>query len=241
MDSSYALRVAGHKARMRGFDLAVKVLRLNQPRLMIGPGSITRLADHIGTYGFERLLVVTDPGIVKLGLQSDCVERLVANGIDVLVYDAIEPNPTEQQIERGIALARAERSEAVLGFGGGSAIDAAKVIAAGVTNDKPVARSEGPFKVRRQPLPTFRRPDHVGNRGGGDDRGSRHQRGRAAQVPGCRPEAGAARRRSRPGDHRRAAAGDHRRDRHGRAHARDRVLRLAPAPRPRASAPRRRR
>jgi alcohol dehydrogenase len=162
VDSSYALRVAAHKAKMRGFDLAVKVLPFNQPRLMIGPGSIDRLADHIGTYGFERLLLVTDAGIVKLGLHGGCVERLESNGIDVVVFDEIEPNPTERQVESGIALARRERSEAVLGFGGGSAIDAAKVIAAGVTNDKPVAKMEGPFKVRKPPLPLFAVPTTSG-------------------------------------------------------------------------------
>ena len=155
MDSPYALRVVAHKARMRGFDVAVKVLPFNQPRLMIGPGSIDRLADHVGTYGFERLLLVTDAGIVKLGLHSGCVERLESHGIEVTVFDEIEPNPTERQIEDGIALARRERSEAVLGFGGGSAMDAAKVIAAGATNDKPVAKMEGPFKVRKPPLPLF--------------------------------------------------------------------------------------
>ncbi|MFA9400837.1 MAG: iron-containing alcohol dehydrogenase, partial [Acidobacteriota bacterium] len=97
MDFSYALRVAAHKAKMRGFDVAVKVLPFNQPRLMIGPGSIDRLADHIGTYGFERLLLVTDAGIVELGLHSGCAERLESYGIDVVVFDEIEPNPTERQ------------------------------------------------------------------------------------------------------------------------------------------------
>lgn len=162
VDSSYALRVVAHKAKMRGFDLAVKVLPFNQPRLLIGPGSIDRLADHVGTYGFERLLVVTDAGIVELGLHGGCVERLESNGIDVVVFDEIEPNPTEQQIENGIALARRERSEAVLGFGGGSAMDSAKVIAAGVTNDKPVAKMEGTFKVRKSPLPLFAVPTTAG-------------------------------------------------------------------------------
>jgi alcohol dehydrogenase len=162
VDFSYSLRVAAHKAKMRGFDVAVKVLPFNQPRLMIGPGSIDRLADHIGTYGFDRLLLVTDPGIVELGLHSGCVERLESHGIDVVVFDAIEPNPTEWQIEIGIALARRERSEAVLGFGGGSAMDSAKVIAAGVTNNKPVAKMEGPFKVRKPPLPLFAVPTTSG-------------------------------------------------------------------------------
>ena len=162
VDSSYALRVAAHKARMRGFDVAVKVLPFNLPRLMIGPGSIDRLADHVGTYGFERLLLVTDAGIVELGLHSACVERLASHGIEVVVYDEIEPNPTEEQIERGIALAKREHSEAVLGFGGGSAMDAAKVIAAGVTNHKPVAKMEGPFKVRKKPLPLFAVPTTSG-------------------------------------------------------------------------------
>ncbi len=147
---------------MRGFDLAVKVLPFKQPRLMIGPSSIDRLADHIGTYGFQRLLLVTDAGIFKLGLHEACLERIGSHGVEVVVYDEIESNPTEQQIEKGIALAKRERSEAVLGFGGGSAMDAAKVIAAGVTNDKPVSKMEGPFKVRKAPLPLFAVPTTSG-------------------------------------------------------------------------------
>ncbi|MFN8161503.1 MAG: iron-containing alcohol dehydrogenase [Solirubrobacterales bacterium] len=147
---------------MRGFNVAVKVLPFNQPRMMIGPGSIERLADHIGTYGFERLLLVTDRGITGLGLYSDCVSRLESQGIAVVIYDEVEPNPTERQIDKGIALAERERSEAVLGFGGGSAMDAAKVIAAGVTNDKPVAKMEGPFKIRKAPLPIFAVPTTSG-------------------------------------------------------------------------------
>lgn len=162
MDSSYSLRVFGHKARMRGLSVATKVLPFNPPRMMIGPGSIERLADHIGTYEFRRLLLVTDKGITGLGLHSGCVERLESLGIEVVVFDEVEPNPTEQQIEEGIAVAKRSGSEAVLGFGGGSAMDAAKVIAAAVTNDKPVAKMEGALKIRRAPLPIFAVPTTAG-------------------------------------------------------------------------------
>jgi len=162
MDSSYTLRVVGHKARMRGLNVATKVLPFKQPRMMIGPGSIERLADHIATYEFRRLLLVTDKGITGLGLQSDCVARLESHGIEVVVFDEVEPNPTERQIEEGIALATRLGSEAVLGFGGGSAMDAAKVIAAGVTNNKPVAKMEGALKIRKAPLPIFAVPTTSG-------------------------------------------------------------------------------
>lgn len=158
----YALRVAKHKALMRGFNAAARVLPINQPRLFIGPGSIGRLADYIGTFEFDRVLLVTDAGITGLGLQAGFVARLESGGAHVLVYDEIEPNPTEQQIEAGIVIAKRERCDAVVGFGGGSSMDAAKVIAAGMTNDKPVAKMEGPFRIRKQPLPLFAVPTTAG-------------------------------------------------------------------------------
>ncbi len=158
----FPARIAMHKARMRAFDVAVKVLPVNQPRLMIGPGSIRRLGDYVGTYEFSRLLFVTDAGIVALGIHRPLVEQLETAGTAVTVYDGVEPNPTEQQIEAGIAIAKREGCQAVIGFGGGSAIDAAKVIAAGCTNDKPVAKMEGPFKIRKQPLPLFAVPTTAG-------------------------------------------------------------------------------
>ena len=158
----YPLRVAKHKALMRGFNAAAKVMPFNQPRLFIGPGSIGRLADYIGTYEFDRVLLVTDAGITGLGLQADFAEGLERSGAQVLVYDEVEPNPTEQQVETGIALAKRERCDAVVGFGGGSSMDSAKVIAAGMTNDKPVAKMEGPFRIRKKPLPLFAVPTTAG-------------------------------------------------------------------------------
>lgn len=105
---------------------------------------------------------MTDSDIVGLGLHEPCVEGIRASGTEVAVHDAIEPNPTEAQIEEGVSTAQRERCDAVLGFGGGSPMDAAKVIAAGLTNDKPVAKLEGPFKVRKQPAPLFPAPTTSG-------------------------------------------------------------------------------
>jgi alcohol dehydrogenase len=158
----YPLRIAMHKVLMRGFDVGVKVLPAKQPRLFIGPGSIDRLAGYIGSYEFDRVLLVTDTGITGLGLHTRFAEVIESSGTKVTVYDSVEPNPTEQQIEQGIATAKREGCEAIIGFGGGSPIDAAKVIAAGMTNDKPVAKMEGPFRVRKWPLPLFAVPTTAG-------------------------------------------------------------------------------
>ncbi len=162
METPWVLRVAGHKARLQLFNAAAAVLPIGEPRLFVGPGSVERLAPHIASFELGRLMLVTDSGITDLGLHDSCRARLGELGTDVVVYDGVSPNPTERQIEDGIALARREGCQGVLGFGGGSPIDAAKVIAAGVTNDKPVARMEGTFKVRKKPLPVFAVPTTAG-------------------------------------------------------------------------------
>jgi alcohol dehydrogenase len=162
MQTTWALRIAGHKARLQLFNVAGAVLSLKEPRLFVGPGSVERLASHVASFDVGRLLLVTDSGITELGLHSSCKERLEELGTEVVVYDDVSPNPTERQIEGGIARARREHCGGVLGFGGGSPMDAAKLIAAGATNDKPVAKMEGTFKVRKKPLPLFAVPTTAG-------------------------------------------------------------------------------
>jgi alcohol dehydrogenase len=105
---------------------------------------------------------VTDQDLVALGLPDGFRKGLERQGLDVTVFDQVSPNPTEEQVTAGIEAGKRIGCEAVVAFGGGSPMDAAKVIAAGQTNEKEVSKMEGPFKLWKAPVPIFAVPTTAG-------------------------------------------------------------------------------
>ena len=98
------------------------------PRIEFGVGAIRNLAVHVNVFGAQRPLVVTDEGVTNAGILSASIEPLEKAGIDYTVFDAVLPNPTDQQVIEGMKVIRAERCDLVIAVGGGSVMDAAKAI-----------------------------------------------------------------------------------------------------------------
>ena len=92
-----------------------------------GPGARRLVADHLKAQGVRRPLVVTDRGIAPLPLLSAFLADLP--GLEVAVYSDIWGNPVKSQVDRGVAACKAHRADAVVGLGGGAALDVAKAIA----------------------------------------------------------------------------------------------------------------
>ncbi len=65
-----------------------------RPTVFVGPDSALRLCASIGQFGFQRVMIVTDAVLVKLGLVEPMRAALVAQGIDVAIHDGITPDPT---------------------------------------------------------------------------------------------------------------------------------------------------
>lgn len=96
------------------------------PRVRLGAGCAASMADLVES---ERLLVVTDGGVRSAGLLDDTLAALGEAGKQIVVFDAVEPDPSRATVEAGLAMLRASGCEAVIGFGGGSPMDVAKLIA----------------------------------------------------------------------------------------------------------------
>jgi alcohol dehydrogenase class IV len=107
-------------------------------------------------------MIVTDAVLVKLGLVEPLRQALLAQGIDVAVHDGITPDPTYPVLQAGYEAVRAHRSDAILAVGGGSAIDAAKVIGAMAVSGKSPAKLIGMLKVGKPMLPLFAIPTTAG-------------------------------------------------------------------------------
>jgi alcohol dehydrogenase class IV len=139
-----------------------RVVAIPRPTLFVGPGSAQRLCASIGQFGFRRVMIVTDAVLVKLGLVEPLRAALQAEGIDVAIHDGITPDPTYPVLQAGYEAVKAHRSDAILAVGGGSAIDAAKVIGAMAVTGKSPAKLVGMLKVSKPMLPLFAIPTTAG-------------------------------------------------------------------------------
>lgn len=139
-----------------------RIIAIPRPILFVGPGSTQRLCDLIASSGFQRVLIATDSILAKLGLVEPLREQLIAHGVDVALFDGIVPDPTDDVLHLGATAVQAHRSQAIVAVGGGSSIDAAKVIAAMATTGKSPRKLIGMLKVNKPPLPLYAVPTTAG-------------------------------------------------------------------------------
>jgi len=92
-----------------------------------GPGARKLVGQHLAGRGVKRPLIVTDRGIASLPLLKAFVADL--SRFDVAVYSDIWGNPVKSQVENGVAAFKSHGADAIVGLGGGAAVDVAKAIA----------------------------------------------------------------------------------------------------------------
>lgn len=105
-------------------------------RCLAGPGALARLPELLDPG--RRWLVVTDPGLAAAGVLDRVTDALRAARVPHAVFAAVEQDPTVPNVEAALAAADAEGCDAVIGLGGGSALDAAKALAARLAHATPL-------------------------------------------------------------------------------------------------------
>lgn len=158
----FAIKVLFFRIWQFLLKISTPLLFFSTPQLFTGPGSSLKLCEHIAGTGVKSLLVVTDAMLVKIGLLSPLLDKLGQLGVRCSVYDGVLPNPTIEQIENGLALLKREGCTAILAIGGGSSIDAAKVIAARATNPYKIVHMSGLMRVLFKLLPMYAVPTTAG-------------------------------------------------------------------------------
>ncbi|WP_420833554.1 iron-containing alcohol dehydrogenase, partial [Shewanella pneumatophori] len=96
---------------------------------LMGQNAIQSLGAELANKELSKALIVTDSVLVEIGLVDRLTDELKKHNIDFAIYGGVKPNPTEQNIEDGLALLAQENCDFVISFGGGSSHDAAKGIA----------------------------------------------------------------------------------------------------------------
>ena len=155
-------RTVGLPMVKKAAGVATRLLPIPQPTLLVGPGASARLGQAIGAFGHRKILVVADGIVAKLGLMKACLDALQAGGTAVLVYDEITPDAPIPLIEKGIDLYRRKGCDAILAFGGGSVMDAAKAIGLAAANNKHPRKLVGYFKGLHAPPPLYAVPTTAG-------------------------------------------------------------------------------
>jgi alcohol dehydrogenase len=158
----FSLQIKGYQGLMRAMKFAAKILPMPKPILFTGVDSSLELCDAIGQMGTKKILIVTDAVLIKLGILDKIQKKLTEINIEYVTYDGVLPDPTYDQIENGLTVYKQNKCEAILAVGGGSPIDAAKVIAARVTNKRAIKKLAGMFKVWTAPAPLFAIPTTAG-------------------------------------------------------------------------------
>ncbi len=145
------------------FKVAMNFLDWSEPQLLEGKGSILKLPEFVKSKGINKVLVVTDKGLMGLHLLDPLFEKLTEEGVDYVVYDEVQPNPTIPNIEAAREMYIKNECQGFIAFGGGSPMDCAKAAAArGVKPNQTVRKMRGYLKVLKKLPPFFAVPTTAG-------------------------------------------------------------------------------
>jgi alcohol dehydrogenase len=98
-------------------------------QIICEPGSAHRLAALCRERGAQSVLIVSDPGITRLGLLAEVLAGCLREGVTAQVFDQVLADPPEAIVLDAVAQARALKAQLIIGFGGGSSMDVAKLVA----------------------------------------------------------------------------------------------------------------
>lgn len=151
-----------HGVSMLGLKVGASVMPLPWPKPFEGENPSLDMCQYIIKQKRKRILFVTSKTPVRMGLVQPLIDALEAGGVTVTVHDEIKPDPTVESIEAAVKILKENNCDSVLALGGGSCIDAAKVIAARGKNDKTILKMAGLFRVSKGMLPLYAVPTTAG-------------------------------------------------------------------------------
>ncbi len=115
-------------------------------RIIFGAGALGQLGEELKRLGLRRPLVVGDRGVVACGIAASVMQAAERAGSTAVLFDDVEPNPTEANVHAGLERYRREKCDGIVALGGGSPIDAAKAIRLRVTHSLPLEQYDDLLK-----------------------------------------------------------------------------------------------
>jgi alcohol dehydrogenase class IV len=127
--------------------MANDLLKFVAPDLIFGSGSLDLVGSYARRFEAKKILVVTDPGVVKAGWVDKIITILEASGISSVLFTDVSPNPRDEQVMAGSAFFRSQNCDVIIGVGGGSPMDCAKGIGIVSSNRRHVLEFEGVDRI----------------------------------------------------------------------------------------------
>jgi 4-hydroxybutyrate dehydrogenase len=111
-----------------------------------GAGIVKNLPDYIEKKA-KKLLLVTDKGIIKVGIIDNILDILKSSTIEYVIFDGVQPNPTDENVLKGLKFYKDNNCDAIIAVGGGSPIDAGKAIRAVLASKSDIKDCYYPARV----------------------------------------------------------------------------------------------
>lgn len=127
---------------------------LMPPISLIGCGASKAVGDYLKTLGGKKALIVTDKGLAKIGVADTIKKYIEEAGLQAVIYDGAEPNPTDLNVADGLKAYQANGCDAIVSLGGGSSHDCGKGIGIVATNGGKIHDFKGIDTVTK-PMPPF--------------------------------------------------------------------------------------
>ena len=131
-------------------------------RLVFGDNAVEQVGELCREYGATRVLLVTDPGIVKAGHAARVTDSLDQAGVPCTLFDQVRENPTTHDVAACLSVAKAEKVDFLIGLGGGSSLDTAKGCNFILTNGGEIKDYWGIGKATKGMLPLIAIPTTSG-------------------------------------------------------------------------------
>lgn len=135
---------------------------LTTPRVVCQSGGLSQLGALMQGLAVRRTLIVCDPGIAACGFAAEAAASLTAAGIAADIFAKVEADPPIAVVDAAVAAARSFGADGIVGLGGGSSLDTAKVVAAAAATGQPVADMIGLDRVLGKRLPLIQVPTTAG-------------------------------------------------------------------------------
>ena len=149
-----------YKAKVTIAKPVINLVAKPTPVTFIGPGKILKTAELLKMNNIQKALIVTDDFLYNSGLLSAMLDRIKEEGIEVVIFSQVTPDPTFEVVAK--AQDGAQDCQAVVAVGGGSVLDTAKAVSAAIANHTSAARLAGMLKVKKRPLPLIAVPTTAG-------------------------------------------------------------------------------
>ncbi|MCS7234348.1 MAG: iron-containing alcohol dehydrogenase, partial [Synergistetes bacterium] len=130
--------------------------------LVFGVDTVNQVGQYVKRFNGKKAFVITDPGVAKVGILEKVLKILKGDGIETGYYDQVIPEPPENIVADIVDKVKEGGFEVIIGLGGGSSMDTAKMVSVLVTNGGTVRDYIGIGKVPKPGLPKIMIPTTSG-------------------------------------------------------------------------------